>query len=434
MGAMLLGLPLLVWAWPGVALASGDGDGNDTDAVVLAILSVGAAYLLARFLVERLRQWLLVVTGVEYIVLGILLGPMVPQIHAFEDLTGMMPVIALAAGWVGLLRGMELDIDRLRRPPRGALRLAMVHGLAAGGLTGGAAFQFFLRSGLFPEVTWQEAAISATVLGCCAAAGSSHSIDLVSGRYETSGELTPLLRRSACLGDSFALLAFGMVFCVFHQGVEGAALAATPTEWAVISIGLGLALGGLFRFFLAGDESENARFLALVGIITFASGAAYLLNLSPLQVNLVLGVVLVNSAQQRERLQTTLLRTQRPMELVLLVLAGALWMPPDLVPAAIGLGGYVVLRIVAKATGGLLASWGLPLRKDLFRGLLGHGDATVAMAISFRLVYDGPTVDAAYTVILASVVLHDLAATRLLRALLVDAGELKRELQAGTTT
>src|SRR5690606_34610541 len=102
-----------------------------------------------------------------------------------------------------------------------------------------------------------------------------------------------------------------------------------PSDWILISILLGGGLGMLFTPFLGGDESPNGRFLALVGIITFASGAAFLLNLSPVAVNLALGAVLVNAARTGQLIGRTLVATERPMELVLLVLAGVLFRPPE---------------------------------------------------------------------------------------------------------
>jgi NhaP-type Na+/H+ or K+/H+ antiporter len=59
---------------------------------------------------------------------------------------------------------------------------------------------------------------------------------------------------------------------------------------------------------------------------------------------------------------------------------------------------------------------------------LAHGDVTLAMAVSFRLVYKGGAADIAYTVVLASVILNDLLAPRLLRGLLADDGSIQREL------
>jgi NhaP-type Na+/H+ or K+/H+ antiporter len=93
------------------------------------------------------------------------------------------------------------------------------------------------------------------------------------------------------------------------------------------------------------------------------------------------------------------------------------------------LGGFLVLRTGAKWLASVIAGWGTSLRKDLFRGLLAHGDVTLAMAVSFRLVYDGEAAKIAYSVVLGSVILNDLMAPRLLRGLLVDEGEIQRELK-----
>lgn len=219
-----------------------------------------------------------------------------------------------------------------------------------------------------------------------------------------------------------------MIFCVFHEN-SPEAQDYSPALWAWVTVLLGAALGFLFSLFLAGDESDNSRFLALVGIIAFASGGAYFLELSPLAVNLSMGFVLVNFARGGPLLHSTLESTERPMAIVLLIFAGALWQPTPLVPTLLGLGGFLIARTGAKWLASVIAGWGTSLRKDLFRGLLAHGDVTLAMAVSFRLVYEGDAAKIAYTVVLASVVLNDLIAPRLLRGLLVDEGELQRELK-----
>lgn len=416
--------------WPAPALAAGGGGHAGTGVVVILLLFVAAAYVLTHFVIGRLQRTLLVVSGVEYILLGILLGPVVPQIRAFEDLGELLPVIALAAGWIGLLRGMELDFSHMKDAPRGASRVALGDDLITGILVAGSAYLFF-TSGMFVlGIDDSQAWMSGGVLACCAAVGSTEPIEVIKKRYHVEGPTVPMLRRAARVGDVGALLVFGLLFCVFHQDEENTPLVLRPTEWAVVSVGLGAALGLLFRPFLIGDESENSRFLALVGIITFASGAAWFLNLSPLLVNLVLGTVLVNTAKAGPQIHATVERTKVPMNLVLLVFAGALWSPPPLWPTVAATCAFIVLRFAGKWIGSRLAAWGQDIRNDLHRGLMGHGVVTIAMAISFRLVYSGPAVDVAYTVILASVVFHDLAAPRVLRALLVDTGELRREQEA----
>ncbi len=423
---------LLVWAaLPDVArAASGSGandDGGDLGIVVLLVLLIGVAYVLAHNVVERLQRRFLVVSGAEYLLLGFLLGPAFPAIHALDNITGLLPIIALAAGWVGLLRGTDFDFASLQKLDPATWRIVFLHHLLPGVAVGIGAYYFFIETG-WVITSARDAALSAAALACFAATDSAEPFDLLARRYEISGRLAPLLRNGTRLGDIAVILAFGLIFAVFHENAPQAQ-DYSPSLWAWVTVLLGAALGVLFSLFLAGDESDNSRFLALVGIIAFASGGAYFLELSPLAVNLFMGFVLVNFARGGQLLHTTLESTERPMTIVLLIFAGALWERTALVPTLLALGGFLVLRTGAKWLASAIAGWGTTLRKDLFRGLLAHGDVTLAMAVSFRLVYDGDAAKLAYSVVLGSIILNDLIAPRLLRGLLVDEGEIQRELK-----
>jgi hypothetical protein len=428
---MLAVVPLLWAALSGVAhAATGSAphdSGDDLGTVVLLVVVIGVAYVLAHNVVERLQRRFLVVTGVEYLLLGFLLGPAFPAIHALDDVTGLLPIIALAAGWVGLLRGTDFDFTSLQKLDPATWRVVFLHHLLPAVTVGFGSYYFFTETG-WVIVSPRDAMLSSAALACFAATDSSEPFDLLARRYEISGRLAPLLRNGTRLGDIGVILAFGLIFCVFHENAPEAQ-DYSPSLWAWVTVLLGAALGFLFSLFLVGDESDNSRFLALVGIIAFASGGAYFLELSPLAVNLSMGFVLVNFARGGQLLHTTLESTERPMALVLLVFAGALWERTELVPTLLGLGGFLVVRTSAKWLASAIAGWGTSLRKDLFRGLLAHGDVTLAMAVSFRLVYDGEAAKIAYSVVLGSVILNGLMAPRLLRGLLVDEGEIQRELK-----
>ncbi|MEM9194986.1 MAG: hypothetical protein AAGF12_37760 [Myxococcota bacterium] len=413
------------WMTPQTAYAAGGGESGAVSEIVLLLALVAVAYLLTHFVVGRLQRWFLIVAGLEYVVLGALLGPGVPVVKAFDDLTKLLPVIALATGWIGLLRGMELRRDILSSAPRGTLRIALFDVIFAGGLVTAASY-FLAMSGFLGPITASEASILAGVLGCCAATRTTEPLDIIERRYRVEGPTVPLLRQSARVGDALSIFVFGLLFCIFRPH-EGASYDLSAAGWIGVSTGLGVLLGLLFRPFLGKDDSENGRFLALVGIITFAEGAAWFLELSALYVNLILGLVLVNTTQAGKEIHQTLERTNRPITLVLLVFAGALWVPPDPVPTvALGVS-FIALRLLGKALASRVAAANGLLRRDLFRGQLGHGDATIAMAVSFKLLFQGPAIDVAYSVIVGSVILHYLIAPRFLRALLVDGGEVRQE-------
>jgi hypothetical protein len=431
-GKLMLAVVPLLWAALGGVAHAATGSaphdsGDDLGTVVLLVVVIGVAYVLAHNVVERLQRRFLVVTGVEYLLLGFLLGPAFPAIHALDDVTGLLPIIALAAGWVGLLRGTDFDFTSLQKLDPATWRVVFLHHLLPAVTVGFGSYYFFTETG-WVIVSPRDAMLSSAALACFAATDSSEPFDLLARRYEISGRLAPLLRNGTRLGDIGVILAFGLIFCVFHENAPEAQ-DYSPSLWAWVTVLLGAALGFLFSLFLVGDESDNSRFLALVGIIAFASGGAYFLELSPLAVNLSMGFVLVNFARGGQLLHTTLESTERPMALVLLVFAGALWERTELVPTLLGLGGFLVVRTSAKWLASAIAGWGTSLRKDLFRGLLAHGDVTLAMAVSFRLVYDGEAAKIAYSVVLGSVILNGLMAPRLLRGLLVDEGEIQRELK-----
>ena len=421
-------LPLLILLAPLLTLASPDAhapaaaESGDSMILLLSVLGlISAAYLLTHFIVDRLQKWLLFVSGAEYILLGLVLS----QSQVLGELSSLSSMIALAAGWIGLLYGMELDIRKMLSEIDYSTRMSVVDVLFTGGGVAVCGYLFFHHGLSLPA---DESALAGGVLGCTAAAGSSSAVDLLIERYRSAENgLLALLRRTAQLSDALAILAFGVLMCVFHQGETLTETPPAVSDWVLFTGLLGVGLGWLFAAFLGDDTSENSRFLALVGIIAFASGAAFFLNLSILTVNLLLGLVLINTRQGRDA-HATLKNTARPLSLILLVCAGLLWAPVEPIPALIAAGGYLSLRMVFKALGCFIASIGTPLRRDLFRGLMAQGHVAVAIAVSLRLFYDGEAAELAYTAILVSVVVNELFASRLLKGLLVDAGDVRQDI------
>ena len=206
----------------------------------------------------------------------------------------------------------------------------------------------------------------------------------------------------------------------------------TQPEWYLISVGLGVLLGGLFRFFLRDEEDADKQFLSLVGIIVFSSGAAHYLELSPLLVNMALGFTMLfnaKDASSRALLQV-LERTRGPMYIVLLIFAGAMWQPVA-VPVLIFALIYALLRGGSRLASGWFSALtaGPAVRRDIGRGMLGQGEVAVAMALNFQLVYpDSPACGLVVTAVLASVLLNELWSARLLKGLLIDSGDIRAEV------
>ena len=405
------------------AAAGGAVAPQESMLLLLTVLAIiGAGYLLAHFVVARLQRRFLFVSGAEYLMLGVLLGA---STGVLSDTTALAPVIAFGTGWIGLREGTRLRLAWLQGLPKWSSRVALVDVVVVGG--GMTAISAPLIAAL-TGTPMQEVWLPAAVIGCAAAASSNTATTLLRARYPhlAPGTLDTVTHASR-LTETLSILAFGLLLCFFHPVVEGASLHPVPAEWVLMMLGLSVTLGGLFSLLVGRESTENHRFMALVGIICFATGAAFFLGLSALTVNLVLGIVLAHTARG-EDLSETLGRTVAPVVMLLLLLAGVLWAP---VPAMQGVALAAAVffgRLGLKLLSGWMASAGTPLRADFGRGTLAQGPVALCIALSYRLVFDGPVVDLVFTAILASVVLNELLASRVLKGLLVDAGELRQDV------
>lgn len=442
-----MGALQLAWLLSTHALASGGGHGEDPGAadgsmvLLLTILgAIGSAYLLAHFLVDRLQRRWLFTSGAEYVLLGVLLGS---SSGVLSDHSSLAPVLAFGTGWIGLLHGASLRLDKLRALPRWTLRLAGTDLVVVGGgvmLVGWALLELWLG------IPTREAILAAGVLGCAATSGSRSSTELLLKRFpqlgptsegaegsDASGAALPegsviaLVEASARLTQTLGIVAFGVLVCVFHPQMQGVETAPVASEWLLLMLGLGLALGGLFRLLVSSESTENQRFMAMVGIICFSTGAAFFLDLSALTVNLVLGAVLVQGAEGPQ-LDRTLTSTLGPVVLLLLVLAGVVWTPVSPLQGGVLAVALLASRSLLKVAGGAIAAAGNPVRADIGRGALAQGPVALCIALSYRLIFRGDAVDLVFTAILASVVVSEAIAPRLLKGLLVDAGELRQDV------
>jgi len=399
--------------------------------VLILVAFVTVAYGLAHKVVGRLQKRFLVANGPEYILIGLMLGPAMPWPAAIEEATliSVAPVITLAIGWVGLIYGMQANLRDLIGLRSSAAQLALWEWMATATVVGGGTYALIVFA--LPALDGADAPFLALMLAASATVGSADVIALIRRRFLADGPLTSLLGASQRLGELMAIVTFGVLVCVYHQPIETGIGTIGPGGWLLTTLLLGGGLGIMFRLFIGDEHDADKQFLAILGIVVFASGAAFYLELSPLLVNLTLGVVLANMAPNADEILSTLERFHRPMVIMLLAFAGLLWNLSG--PAAwILAGAYVVLRIAGKLIGGVGASvatqgaWS----RGIGIGMVGHGEVAVAMAISVGLLFKDRMVggeSAAHvlmTAILMSVILNEIWSARFVRRQLIDVGEI----------
>jgi hypothetical protein len=389
-----------------------------SSSLILVLLVVGG-YAAARLAVGFIARRFLVVAGAEYLLLGILLGPRVSGMISSNVVDSFGPFITLAIGWMGAVIGAEFYIPSLLRIRGQVYQTALLEALLTATTVAGVMYAILVwLVGVSPAV----ALAPSVILGAIATTTSSWGIALAVRRLAREGAArAPVLRQvqvAAGTDGVVAILIFNLLLCLTHPAPPAGIRPPTPTEWAVITVAIGVIAGILYHLFLGGERDPDRLFIALAAAITLASGTALYARLSPLLPAMIIGAILINTNQNRTEIATALHRVQRPLYLVLLIFAGAAWQPSTqaaLLPILL----FVVIRLGAKLGSARLAAR-LSSRLNVLglnwgRALMGHGSLAIAIALNYRLLDSSALPNLVFSATIVSVFLTDVVSARFVR-------------------
>ena len=381
------------------------------DALILIPL-VAASYLAAHVAFDWLARRYRIVSGAEYLVLGILLGPQGTGLLGEQVLTQFSPLITLGVGWTGALLGAQFVLRRLIRIPGAVYRVALVEAMLTL-LVVSSAMMALLAWWLYLEPI--EVLIPAVALGAMATVTSEAGIAVASARRPPGDPLVGQLRVSAGMCAFVAVVTIGLLTALLHPDVTAGARGPTPTEWVVINLAIGIVGGILFHLFVGEERQPDRLLIALVGAIILVSGAAAYLRLSAMLATVVFGAILANTSLRHGEIDASLSKIERPLYFTLLVLAGASWstrpvnwvLPTVIFLLARVLGHVAGARLAARANGALATlgpNWG--------RGLLGQGGFALVLGLSYVQLTDLPVPTIVFSAVVISVLLTDLVSAR----------------------
>lgn len=399
--------------------------------LLLALIGLIGARLTFARRPAPLGPQIAVATGLPFILLGFLLGPHLLQVLAPDTVQDLTPLFALGLGWIGLLFGLQLDRDHLRQFPLRYLAITWLQATIA-------LFIVLLVGRLLIDA-WSVAGAGGIGLAAAATAcvSTPAAIALVSNAYGSRGPVTRLLFYAGSLDAAVGIVALGVAHAGHHTGLPGQGDAMTLLEWLAVTTLLGCFFGILFLSLTRIWPRAEELMLLLIGLVLFAAGTAFYLELSPLLVCMITGIMIGNLSTMRRRVYTSLSAWEKPIYILLLVLAGALLRFPSwwIVPLA---AAYLAARILAKWIGGLAASrlrpLDLPLPRSFGLALIPQGGISLAIAISFFLIYvpsapqAGIALDMFLAVVVIAVGVSDLIGPFLVRNVLERADEFDRGL------
>jgi len=441
-----------VWLWPGPLVAASGGEKEGQFQVfLLLVVIVGVAYLVTHLLLERIAERFGIVTGIEYVFLGaivfhVVVAPLLPGADGAaaaarldELFRQLQPILVLGTGSLGLLWGTHLDtkdrdeIDRAALGP--AVIISFVTFVSVAGIP--AAVAGYVMP--FGDVV--ELAPVLIFAGAIALVAADAPIRTMESFLRAEGPAPKVAHRVAHVCSAIAIVVFGSIFGFDNGAVLIREGALDWLSWLAVHLGVGMTLGVVFATYLQKEFPEGKILTVVIGMVVFTSGIAHGLSLSPIFVNFVLGVVLVNSSEHGAQVREMLESIKHPVYIVLFIFAGGhldISVPFWVYALA---GPYLVLRIAGRLIGGYLAertSTAEGTLPNMGRVLFAPGGLSVAMALDFMMVYSNRSgegaglffgapydLEAVFAAIIVAIVVSEILAHTMTRDWMIDASMVK---------
>src|SRR5690349_19448990 len=142
----------------------GVGCASMNEALFLVVV-VAVSYLAAHVVFDRLARRFTIVSGAEYLLLGIVLGPHATAFLTPRVVDSFSPLVTLGLGWIGALTGSQLLLRGMIRIPAVTYRVAMAEAVLTGVVLWGATFAVLRRGLGADELTAAVTAAALALLG-----------------------------------------------------------------------------------------------------------------------------------------------------------------------------------------------------------------------------------------------------------------------------
>lgn len=385
--------------------------------IILKISIVLAAGLLGGKLANRLK--LPNVTG--YIIAGLFLGSSFFKLLSEQELAQLDIVSEMALAFIAFSIGSELVYSELRKVGKKIMIITIFEALGAVLLVFVAMFFLFGQPLSF-----------SLVLASMSAATAPAATLLVMRQYRAYGPLTKTIIPVVALDDVVGIVAFGIAIPIARLTMNDAALSVGQSIlhilWEIFGslliggiLGLGLTLIGTK---LKARDDFQVTALVAIGL---GMGCAKVMGLSPLLVNMMVGLMLVNLSPQHEKAFNAINDFVPPFYVLFFALAGA---GLDLsVLKAVGMIGmaYVFARGIGKALGAFVGAVSTKAEKVVSRylglALLPQGGVSIGLSILVRQQLPEFAKEIT-TIIMFSVLIYEITGPIFAKIAIQKAGEI----------
>jgi hypothetical protein len=324
-------------------------------------------------------------TGTEFLLIGLVLGPYLINMITLNVISGMNPFIGLGLGWLGLLYGIHFNFRKLLKLPRNYILSSISQSL----------FTFLLIFSvsilILPilDITGKDKMVVSLILAAIGSCSSQTTLAILNteDKFKRSKSLL-IMRYMTSIGDFPGLVIFGILLCVIKTVPPVPGMPYIELQWISASIGLGFVFGWIIIFLMNLRINSVERLLFTTGIILFSGGVSAYFQLSPLFVNLIAGITIANFCHDHHLLDDIMALGEKPIYLILLVLAGALWKPGNAWIFVLATAYYLV-RTLGKYLGNSILNKTILKNEDISPhsglGLISQGGMAFAMIINLQI-------------------------------------------------
>lgn len=361
----------------------------------------------------RIGRNLGLASGVEYVMLGVIVGPHALGFFQFETVVVFEPLLLLAVGWLAAVLGLQYARYGGQRVPLFLLTWGVAIALVCGALV------FFAVYRLARHFHWADPS-ACVALGLGAAAvcsGSAHQ----AVRWATGGQSDErsVSRVLGCLGSADDLPPMILVACLGFfaprtpEAFDGGAL------FPLVGVGLGLVLGATVAALLGGRLERSEFWPVLLGAVFLMVGLSLRLDVPLLAPAFVLGLVVSVLSPHRQVIRELVIETERPLLVPSLLLAGVLVDIPKSRGEWLLVGAAVGVRVVVQFLAGFVLAASMPaLRgqgRSLGQAMLATGGGSLVIALAVYFGQPGPVGRTVLFVAVVATLLGELWGGRALR-------------------
>jgi hypothetical protein len=390
--------------------------------LILAITFIGVRFFSRSTLLKTPLFSGFIVSGVPYILMGVILGPRIFNFLNTEVITNLKPLISMAIGWVGLLFGLQLRWRNIRRFPRNYLLFTSLQSIIT-------FLVIFFSMGIVlsfmqhPLVGHNVEAL--LILGAIGSMTAPLSIGRIVIENKVKGRMAHLLQFVSSLDNFWGIIIAGIAMAIYHQ--PALRWIQAGWQWIILSIIISVIIGLVFRYLLRIRFWQEEIFLIVLGLVIFTSGIGFYLKLSPIFMNMIVGLTIAQFHRESDKVMRVLHIAEKPTYVFLLVFAGACW-NYRFWEEIVLIFAFILVRFAGKYIGGWISASNIdcsfPIPKNVGKALLSFGGISLALAFNFQLFYGGLMGDFIMSATILAILFFDEYTAISIRSMLKKQGEL----------